>query len=788
MFYAFPYTPLSVGETINNALAILRNDQYIKQQGIRFYPWTDMSPGGKPLVSSILREIDKASVFACDLTFPNSNVSFELGYAIARFKRIWISLDAGAEGAEQHYRRIYFGLTGAAYTQYVNSTDLAAAFLRDMPTSSLDDTLLGAYYRNPSPRPEASTLMYVRPPTPTEAVISCIEAFDETSFGNFIHDDPNENQSPTLDWYASNLTVADAVLVHLLAEDQLGHLEHNVKCALVAGLAQGFRKEILMVSKMPFRSAIDYQHLLQTHNTAAECKQIMLGWADRAIKSIPRRRTRRPNEQAQIPRQLDLRSLAIGEPVAENERQRLDDYFLETSTYFRALDDPITIVVGRRGTGKSAQLYAMETYLRTDRRNNVCIIKPVGYELDGLVRVLRSIEHNSERGYLIESLWKFLIYSELARSVYRSIQSRPPQQPPTNDEERLVKHYDMHQDVLDPPFSERLDKAIASLVDIGGIDDAIGQRRRISELLHTSQLRHLRQLLGDILTNSRRVHILIDNLDAQWGPGADVDTLAPLLWGLLQVSEDIVSDFGIADHRRKPVTLYLTVFLRSDIFAAIQPQAFEQDKLPIQRITWNDAETLRRLVDLRIQFGLPSGDTAQNVWARLFPEEVVGRSVRGFIDDTALQRPRDVVFLMRQAIDVAINRGHLSVTEEDLLDARDKYSEYAFRSILAEDDPRKGKLESILYEFAGCPKIILRSQVEENFATAKVAPSDFDFYLDLLCDVNFLAIESRDGYEYATDEADRAVKRQIAGTIARGNQSEETYQVSSAFWQVLRVE
>ena len=53
---------------------------------------------------------------------------------------------------------------------------------------------------------------------------------------------------------------------------------------------------------------------------------------------IPQSRRRRP--EGRTPRRvgLDLRSLAIGEPVAENERQRLDEYFWETSTYYRAMN------------------------------------------------------------------------------------------------------------------------------------------------------------------------------------------------------------------------------------------------------------------------------------------------------------------------------------------------------------------------------------------------------------------------------------------------------------------
>ena len=789
VFYAFPGEPAALGESIQKALVTLRSHPEIKRSRIRFNPWTDMNIGGKQLVDNILQNIERADVFACDLTYPNANVSFELGYAIGRFKRIWVSLDPSIEGAEQTYRRIYYGLIGSGYVKYNNSNDLAEAFLRDNPTRDVDQTLLGTQFRSPPSRQENPVLLYVKPPVNTNAVITTSDVIDNSIFSNsIITDDPVENAYSTLEWYAGTLGIADAVLCHLLGNNQIGHLEHNAKCSLVAGVARGFERELLMLAQKPFDSPIDFRSLLVLHETAEECKVAAHSWMEQLKERIPRRRRRRP--EGRTPRRvgLDLRSLAIGEPVAENERQRLDEYFLETSTYYRAMNDPVTIVVGRRGVGKSAQLFAMQAALTKDTRNHVCVVKPVGYEIDGLVRVLQSIETKSERGYLVESLWKFLLYSEIALSINNLIRSKPNYYVPTEAEARLLKYYDEHMEMLAPPFSERLDVTLRSLADLGEIEDPLNQRQRISEILHSTQLRDLRDVLGETLCNYDKVSILIDNLDGPWGANEHIEPLSELLWGLLQVSDDIVDQFRIADHWRTAANVHLTVFLRSDIFAFIQPKAPEQDKLPIQRIIWDDPQVLKRLIDQRLEFGGTGSADPQDVWGQLFPQEVVGYNPWEFVVNTVLPRPRDIVYLLREAIDGAINRGHSEVTTGDMLDAREKYSEYAFRSILAEDDPRKGNLEAILYEFAGCPKYIGRHEIESRFKSASVDQSHYDFYLDLLCDVNFLAIASNDGYQYAKHEADREIKRKIAEQMARNASLEESYQVSSAFWQVLQID
>ena len=788
LFYAYPGEPIALGETITNAVEIIKDSPLSKERRVRFTLWQDMAISGKKLVDDILRNIDRSDVFACDLTYLNANVSFELGYAIGRFKRVWISLNSSISDADSQFKRVFFGLTGYGYASYANANELADSFLVSNPFSTSGETILGDVYRRSAALHEDPTIMYLKPPVESDPVIATVDLLHTSIFqDSVILDDPKENPFPTIDWYASHLGSVDAVLCHLLATNQNGHAEHNAKCSLIAGIARGMNKPVLVLAHEPYEAPVDYQGIIRTHSTASICKTILGGWISGLSANISRRRRRRPDPQASS-KSVDLRNLAIGEPVAENERRTIDNYFFETSTYYRAMDDTVTIVVGRRGSGKSAQLYAMEAAFALDRRNHVCVVKPIGYETDGLVRVLQSIIDQSERGYLIESLWKFLIYSELGRSVYNVIRSRPPFHDNTQSETAFVAFCDQRQELFTPPFSERLDIAVRNLMTIDSDQNAIGQRKRVSELLHANQLVTLREHLGAVLADKNKVGILVDNLDGPWGINANVEHLSELLWGLLQVADDIVAEFQKEDHWRKAVGMNLTIFLRSDIFAFIQPTAAEQDKLPIQRIIWERPEVLRSIIEARLEFGNNNPGPAAKTWARLFPEEVVGLPTWDFVINTILPRPRDIIYLMREAIDGAINKGHLTVTAQDLLDARERYSEYVFRSILAEDDPRKQKLEPILYEFAGAPKILPREAINQKFLNASVGPGDHDFYLDLLCDVNFLAIATNDGFRYSRHEADRQTKRRVAMQIARNNGTDEQYQVSSAFWQVLQID
>jgi hypothetical protein len=786
VFYAYPSAPEHLGETITNALSDLKSMRLIKAAAVRFKPWPSLSIGGKRLTSEITQAIDRAQIFACDLTYPNPNVAFELGYAVGRFKRIWISLNTTLANAERDYKRLFFGLLGAGYVGYENHDALAEAFVNNAPWKSLSESLLGEHYRRRAPRPELPALLYARPEPNTDAVVATTEYLEGSSFQSYLTiDDPRESPSPTIEWYAEKIGAVDAVIVHLLASDQRTAPEYNVKAAFVAGLAHGFSKHLRLLAHTPFVPPGDYQEFLSTHETTEECLTSLKAWCDGLV--ISARRPRRPEGARGATRTLELRNLSMGEPVAENEDRLLDEYFIETAAYYDALEAQLSIFVGRRGTGKTANMVALEATIGKNRRNHVCTIKPVGYEVDGLIRVLQEDLREAESGFLIESLWKFLIYGELASSVGKEILSRPDRIPRTEDEERLLRHLERNRDVFGVPFSQRVNRAVGSLIGIASVGDADEQRTRISELLHDTEIRNLRDLLGKVLSSSERVAILMDGLDEPWGPAHEVERLSELLSGLLRVGSNIINDFRSSSHWRTSVPVSITIFIRSDIFAHVQPLAIEQDKLPIRRISWADPELLMKVINQRLQHGAENFG-AERIWQDLFPREVAGMRTQEWIVSNCMPRPRDMIYFVKEAIAAAVNRGHEAVTPEDLLDARGKYSQFVFKSVLAEDSPRKRKLEGVLYEFAGAPRRLTAIDVRARIERAGVTNSDIDFYVDLLCDISFLSIETRSGFTFASDEDERRMLREVSGRLAKEAGREEAYEIQSAFYQALQIE
>ena len=543
-----------------------------------------------------------------------------------------------------------------------------------------------------------------------------------------------------------------------------------------------------MLAHGPYEPPADYHPWLHVHSTAEECQTKVGKWLGDVGKSLGHRRPRRAQPQATSPDRLDLRSLFLGDAVAEHEADRLHEYFVETSSFNRAIDSPLTILLGRRGTGKTAILYALKGELGSQSVNHVTVVKPVGYETHGLMRLLEEVRHRSERGYLVESLWKYLLYSELATNVAMEIQARPLHQPKTEAEERFLRYWDAHSGILSPPFSQRLRNAVRALESVPAISDVGQQRLRISEELHGSVINDVRRHLGDALAQKEKMALLIDGLDEPWGPGEHVEHLAELISGLLNVVQDLPNDFRRSSSRVKPIDARITVSLRSDIFAFLQHRIPEQDKLPIERVNWQDSKLLLRVLEERMLFEGPKNRAIAEIWSEFFPDEVVGVSCIEFILRTVMARPRDLIHLVKGSVNVAINRGHTRVLQEDFLAAREEYSQYAFDSILKEDDPVKGKLESVLYEFAGASREIDIDGITDRFSAAGVEDDNGSFYLDLLCDINFLGVETGTGFGYTRDEEDRRIRRNVARVLARRANRTERFVINPTFYQVLQIE
>ena len=230
--------------------------------------------------------------------------------------------------------------------------------------------------RDRRPRSSDPSLLYVKPPLDTDSVIAIGEAIPRSSFSkSFIVDDPNDNGGARLAWYAEKICDADAVLVHLLSNEDWGSRNYNSKASFVAGMALGLEKHLLMIAREPFECPADYGALLKKYDTAQESVRAFQSW-ESTLEFVRRRDRGRQAVSNAAKVSIEVRDLALGDHVAEHEGRVLDEYFVETETYDAVQRPGLSIVVGRRGSGKSATLIALQEEYRHDKKVHVCGISP----------------------------------------------------------------------------------------------------------------------------------------------------------------------------------------------------------------------------------------------------------------------------------------------------------------------------------------------------------------------------------------------------------------------------
>jgi len=403
--------------------------------------------------------------------------------------------------------------------------------------------------------------------------------------------------------------------------------------------------------------------------------------------------------------------------------------------------------------------------------------------------MLRQTLPASEKGFLIESFWKFLIYTELSKSVYDELKSKPLYYQCNAAEKGLLDFVSENAPIITPDFSIRLEAIVSKLQDLARLKSGGDQRAKISEFLHAEVIGRLRLMLGELLQNKNKVAILVDNLDKVWKPQENLDTLCDLLFGLLGVSQRIVQDFEKSDDRREAVNLSLIIFLRSDIFAQVIKYARERDKISYSRIAWEDPETLLRVLEERFIASSTEISTPNDVWSRYFCASVTGIPTRSYLTKYILPRPRDLIYLSKDAIAQAVNRRHTKVEEEDILEAQKKYSQYALDSIVVENSIQVEALEALLYEFVGREEIIVHNDILAAMQVCDIPDDKLDDVVELLCDLTFLGREVESGrFEFLYNEENKTKFQVMARKRVEGSADRvERFRINEAFHAYLEI-
>lgn len=539
VFIGYSKRPDETSQEIAHAATVINKSGFAETR-----TWESTPATGRVIIETVLQAINDSSICLFDVTTLSENVLFEVGYAFSQQKHLVLSVHKTQTSLHDWRSFDIFSTIGCIF--YETGSELASKFMTGLAAASektlWDDVsqALDGHVRN--------SLFYVPTYHTSEAERNLRRMMaKERDLGTKVTiADPAEQGSAPLAWYVNAVYSSAATLLQMSGETHDRNRLHNARTAFIAGLARGLNRPLMVVVDEEYRGPVDYKDILYTYHSKKKLAEKVGPWLKKAFDIWNHEGSTLDQQNApKVELATELKALKFGDYVAENETDTLDEYFAETAEYEAVLRESSVVFVGRKGMGKSANMIRASQVLSDDKRNLVCLIRPTSYDLDGLVSVLQSIGGDGNQAFLVESFWRFLLYSEIALSAVSAADRLPAGISPGTPISHLRDY--LTQNEIADEFSVRLERVIASaLAELKNTPQGNSlqkQRERITQVLHGNIVGNLRKLLGEALRDRHRVALLVDNLDSAWTKSAQLRSQAFLLVGLLGAVSRISEDF-----------------------------------------------------------------------------------------------------------------------------------------------------------------------------------------------------------------------------------------------------
>jgi len=647
------------------------------QKGFVAVSWEDYRKTAAINVE-VMAAINDCNIFVCDLTYFNHNVFFELGFAIGKGKQILIFLNENIKDASSRYNN--FMLKAIRYTPLSNAQAIVTALQQKNYESNLLKTLVNIE----NIEHDSNELLYIRSKFKNQPSIDLSEFIDsirEKQNISIVDDDTTEVSYRPINWYFQNIVKSKCLIIHLLGENIEDAFLENAKHAFLAGLALGLNRKVLLLAPAKFKAPLDYHDILVQYTTSIDLIESVSEWLKKEINTAVVKK-QIPADESHV---LNLIKLGIGCDVAEKEKGGLEEYFVETSSYYAALKQEKTILVGRKGSGKSAIYIRVLKELLKDKNNYIVALKPEAEELLEDVEMSFLFNSPASKKSFFTSVWKLVIFSKLAIFIFEKIANRPNQMVTTPEENNIIKFVkdndillkmNIYNHVLE--INRRLNSAPGSTSP---------------DILHDIYTNFLIPLINiiklyfkSINTKYCKIIIVADNLDQTWNSTDTLDIQTELISTLLEIETKIKNE--MVDSKGVNVEVKEIIFLRKDIFNYIRKNVIEPDKFTTMahEINWEEySNLLRKVIENRFKYilDLKNEEDVEKAWKDFFNFKEKQHPFI-IIEDIITKRPRDIIYFVSLLFESAINKGIDKVDNSDLKYAIEGYTNFLNQNLIAE--------------------------------------------------------------------------------------------------------
>lgn len=445
---------------------------------------------------------------------------------------------------------------------------------------------------------------------------------------------------------------------------------------------------------------------------------------------------------------MDISKISFGAPAAERDHD-LIDCFVASDIYDKFKNGEKTIVLGNRGSGKSALFRKLAE--EEERKGNIAIkLSPEDYGYELLSQTMKKeMEGSWAKQGAYAAAWKYLIWVKVMKEMIKNGKSykRGP-------EAKIYTYLRDHHicDDVNPlgvmiSYLKRLEG-----IKVGNYEAGIKAR----ELRKLYSLEEIDNLIPDVekICSNKKVTLYVDELDKGWD--ASEDAIA-FVAGIFNAAISINS---------RQSNVKVLVSLRKELYENIPALYEDAQKVRdvIESIMW-DEKSLLELIGKRIskQFPETIGLDFEKRWSMIFSDILEYRQTKSFnyVVDRTLFRPREIIQFCNDIIQTTSRTSKeniLPLNYKQIAEAEYLYSESRMKDICAEYRFQYLGLQSILESFRGMVYNIDRENLELHIIkvtlgeipTSKEAFAwcqnlDTDTFINILWNIGFIRAQAVGG-------------------------------------------
>lgn len=680
-FFAYPAQPPDLVQPIRAAIKLF-NDA---SDAFALESWEQNDISGVPFTDPIFAKIPSGAFLAADITFLNENVVFEIGFAIGSKKRCILFVNGALVSDRDLANRVgIFDTLG--YETYENTAGLAQL---PMDRKDFGPIQFEAVINHQQP------VYIVEPAKKNDAHLMLVSRTKKARW-KYRSFNPDEDVRLSALDAIRHVAQSAGVIAPLQPPSVPNSREHNLRAMFVAGLAMGLDIPTLIIHPVEFSPPSDVRDLTKKYRHPDDIVDAIQNFS-LEITEFSQRTTSKVDQTSSI-----LTKLAIGDPTAENEMTTLRDYFLSTDEYQRALRGEVNLVVGRKGSGKTALFVQLRDTKRNHRQNIVVDLKPEGYQLVKLKERVLDLLTAGAQQHLITALWEYILLLEITYKLLEKDQAVHVR------DHRLTEPYiklrALYGDTelsQEGDFRERLSKLSDHLIqeflsahayEVSENEKINITTAQITQILYQHDIRNLYEAMIQYLLLKQEVWLLFDNIDKGWSVEGINDTDIVTLRCLINASRKIQREFN-----RRNIPFNSIIFVRDDVYSLLMESSADYGKEMRASLDWSDPDLLAEVLTKRIGSSIQAPLSSP---ATISISHYAGEPWLSFMVQRSLMRPRNLLKLFRYSLGYAINSSHQRIETDDIARGLKTYAQDLVIEVDRELTDVFPKAKRLIYEFS----------------------------------------------------------------------------------------